>query len=363
MATSMQPRFLNLKPSLYGFTLVRNAIKYDYPLYESLMSMQNLVDKIFIALGDCDEDDETLKLISTIPSNISIAIQNTIWDMSLKRGHVLSAETNKALSFLKATVGIGAGIGNLQSAWGLYLQADEVLHESENQQLLADLALAEEGGYDAISFRYLHFWQSHYAVAISKQWYPREVRAIKLDSSIASYGDAQGFSGATKIFYSDVTVYHYGHVRDPKKYFSKTTNFHALYSSGNALLKKIKKEERGIEHHSTLRFLGPHPKIMKERIERIEGLYKFQNKKDRMFYLSEKIADDTICERAEAKLICGVKKYFSTTSFIINPKWWERLLTWNFTPIKSKSKLASHWPAKYQMIFFLAARGIGFKQD
>jgi hypothetical protein len=174
---------------LFGFTLLRNGVKYDYSFKESLLSLAPLVEKIYLALdkGDDTTEEEIKKFpfIKIIPST---------WDMNLKKGLVLSVETNKALEALRADH------GQEDEAWGIYLQADEALHEDDYEILKRDIEKAQSEGCDAISFRYLHFWQTHHHVAISRKWYPHEIRAIKLKTPIESWGDAQGFRNYKKIF-------------------------------------------------------------------------------------------------------------------------------------------------------------------
>ena len=49
-----------------GFTFVRNAIKYDYPVVESIMSILPVVDEFIVSVGN--SDDQTLSLIQSISS-------------------------------------------------------------------------------------------------------------------------------------------------------------------------------------------------------------------------------------------------------------------------------------------------------
>lgn len=102
-------------------------------------------------------------------------------------GQILSQQTNIALDALRAAH------GSEDDAWGVYLQCDELIHEDEVARIKEDIE-----------------------VALSKRWYPHEVRAIKLKSDIKSFGDAQGFSGVTKSYESECRILHYGHVREAR---------------------------------------------------------------------------------------------------------------------------------------------------
>src|SRR5690606_11811546 len=119
-----------------------------------------------------------------------------------------------------------------RGGWAILLQADEVLHEADLNQLKQDIILAEAEGKDCLSLRYLHFWKSHYQVAYEKRWYPQEIRVIKLDSDIWNYGDGQTFSGQVGVYDSDVAVFHYGHVREEDKYQQKMQAQRELHYKG-----------------------------------------------------------------------------------------------------------------------------------
>ncbi len=38
-----------------GFTIVRNAVRYDYPIVESIRSLLPLVDEMVVAIGDSED--------------------------------------------------------------------------------------------------------------------------------------------------------------------------------------------------------------------------------------------------------------------------------------------------------------------
>ncbi|HQV00187.1 MAG TPA: glycosyltransferase family 2 protein, partial [Bacteroidia bacterium] len=77
-----------------GFTFIRNAITYDYPIIEAITSILPICDELIIAVGN--SDDNTLALIESINSP-KIKIIETVWDDNLRQGgHVLAVETNKA---------------------------------------------------------------------------------------------------------------------------------------------------------------------------------------------------------------------------------------------------------------------------
>src|SRR4029078_955862 len=97
-------------------TFVKNAIKYGYPVVESIRSILPVVDEMVVCLGD--SEDETNTLIESIDSN-KIKIIHSVWDSNLREGgKVLAVETNKAMD---ATA--------TDADWLFYIQADEAVHE------------------------------------------------------------------------------------------------------------------------------------------------------------------------------------------------------------------------------------------
>ena len=66
-----------------GFTFVRNAVKYDYPVKEAISSVLPLCDEFIVCLGH--SDDETEALVRSLKSD-KIRIIPSVWDDSLREG-------------------------------------------------------------------------------------------------------------------------------------------------------------------------------------------------------------------------------------------------------------------------------------
>ena len=99
-----------------GFSFVKNAIIYDYPVVEAIRSILPICDEFVVAVGK--SDDETLELIRSIDPE-KIRIVETVWDESLREGgRVLAIETDKAFKAISK-----------DSDWAFYMQGDEVVHE------------------------------------------------------------------------------------------------------------------------------------------------------------------------------------------------------------------------------------------
>lgn len=244
-----------------GFTFVRNAVQYDYPIVEAITSILPLCDEFVVALGN--STDSTRELIQSIVSP-KIKIIDTIWDDSLREGgQTFAIETNKAFESISA-----------DSDWAFYIQADEVVHEKYHETIhMAMNKYRDDKRVEGLLFNYIHFYGSYDYVGDAYRWYRREVRIIKNDKSITSYKDAQGFRKKPNIKINakliDAWVYHYGWVRDPRKMQGKRRSFNHFYFDDEWIEKNVGKAESFdySEIDALRRFDGTHPKIMQPRIE------------------------------------------------------------------------------------------------
>ena len=77
-----------------GFSFIKNAVKFDYPVKESVLSLLPLVDEYVMAVGN--SEDDTRALIAGIESD-KIKIIDTVWDDTVREGgRILAIETQKA---------------------------------------------------------------------------------------------------------------------------------------------------------------------------------------------------------------------------------------------------------------------------
>jgi hypothetical protein len=242
-----------------GFTFVRNAVKFDYPVVEAIGSVLPLCDEFIIALGN--SEDTTRELITSISSD-KIKIIDTIWDESIREGgSVLALETDKAMDAVSS-----------DSDWAFYIQADEVIHERYHPAIREGMEKwKDDHMIEGLLFNYLHFFGSYDFTATSRDWYRREVRIIRKDPGIRSYKDAQGFrkeGRKLKVKPLEAWVYHYGWVKAPSFQQAKMESFHKHWHDDSWMKKHIYgSEEFEYNTQSGLKkFEGTHPELMKQRI-------------------------------------------------------------------------------------------------
>ena len=244
-----------------GFTFVRNAVKYDYPVVESITSILPIVEEFIVSVGNCN--DGTLQLIESINSP-KIKIVHSTWDDSLKEGgRVLAVETDKALAHVPAAYD-----------WAFYLQADEVVHEKDLNNIVAAASkYADNKNVEGLLFKYIHFYGTYDYIGDSRRWYSHEIRLIRNNGNIISYQDAQGFrtrqGKKLQVKEIDAHIYHYGWVRHPNKHFEKIVDFSAFWN-GEGYNPPPHKEENMFDFlkdaDSLARFKGSHPAVMQQRI-------------------------------------------------------------------------------------------------
>ncbi len=251
-----------------GFTLVRNAMLYDYPIVEAIQSILPLCDEVVVAVGK--SDDETLALIQNIPSD-KVRIIETVWDDALRKGgKVLAAETNKA----KAAISPDAD-------WAFYIQGDEILHESFIPVIRSGMEQwLNDKRVEGLLFHYRHFYGSYDFIGDSPRWYPKEVRIIRNDTAIYSFRDAQGFRKASRplrVKQLAAFIYHYGWVKDPRHQQAKQKTFNKLWHDDDWVDKNVSKlDEFDYSNVDALkRFDGTHPQVMQKRVEQMNWKFSF----------------------------------------------------------------------------------------
>lgn len=251
-----------------GFTIIRNALKYDYPVIESINSILPICDEFIVAVGK--SEDNTLELIKSINSP-KIKIIETLWDDSLREGgKVLAIETNKAFD----------AIGD-EFDWCFYIQSDEIVHENDHQKIREALEKNKDATeIDGLLFNYIHFYASYDYIGVSKAWYRKEIRVIRNDKSIRSFKDAQGFrKQGNKLIVKqiDASIYHYGWVKHPSFQMAKQQNFNKLWHSDSWMKKNIAdaKEYDYTRADIIKKFKGIHPEVMHERIQKMNWKLNF----------------------------------------------------------------------------------------
>ncbi len=246
--------------TISGFTMVRNATRFYFPIKESILSILPIVDEFVIALGKGDENDKTEEEILSIGSP-KIKIIHRIWDESrFLNSAVFRDETNAALK-------------ECTGDWCFYIQADEVVHENDLKEI-KDVCQKHlyNKEVEGILFNYLHFWGDYNHYLPFHGWYKNEMRIIRNNPEIISYKDAQSFrkkdNSKLKVARSNAHIYHYGWVRPPDRMKSKKKEHDSIHRGKTNTEQII--TYQGFDYGPLGRiplFKGTHPKVMNEKIK------------------------------------------------------------------------------------------------
>jgi glycosyltransferase involved in cell wall biosynthesis len=257
--------------TISGFTFVKNGEILEYPFIESIRSILPICDEVVVVVGDSDDNTKARILALNEPK---INIIDSVWDPALRKGgQVLAQQTNIALDHIKGD-------------WGLYIQADEVLHE---RYIPAIQAAAKKNLNDSrvegLLFAYRHFYGSYDYVGLSRDWYRHEIRIVRNLPHIRSYKDAQGFrtiaNRKLRVKSVEAEMYHYGWVRSPLAQQKKKEMVNPLWHDDQWMAENVFGGDkfRYNRREWLSLFEGTHPKVMQDRIEKMNWKFPYDANK------------------------------------------------------------------------------------
>ena len=242
---------------LSGFTIVRNAVTLDYPIVSAIRSILDICDEVVVNVGR--SDDGTRELVAGIDDR-RVRILDSVWDLSQGSG-ALAFETNRAMAACRGE-------------WGVYIQADEVLHETGAVILARKMREWEaDPRVEGLLVDYLHFYGDVGTLATNRHWYRREVRVVRLGRGhdIRSFQDAQGFRVGAELRRvraraTGAAMFHYGWARAPHSVLQKVTMSREMFAWA--------RDRAGSDHQAPQlewtpllrRFKGAHPRAAAEWI-------------------------------------------------------------------------------------------------
>jgi hypothetical protein len=252
-----------------GFTIIRNAVKFDFPIIEAIESILPLCNELVVVVGN--SDDGTLALIKNIESP-KIRVIESVWDDGKREGgRTFAIETDRAFQAVSS-----------DSDWAFYIQADEVVHEKYHSSIRAAmLRYKDDQRVEGFLFDYKHFYGSYDYVGDSWQWYRREIRIIKNNKKIFSYRDAQGFrkqpNEKLNVKLIEASIYHYGWVKDPRTMQKKVEGYFKYYYTDDQIKANVVlADEYDFGKIDSLSlFTDTHPTVMMKRINRLNWKFNY----------------------------------------------------------------------------------------
>ncbi|OGD78357.1 MAG: hypothetical protein A2Y64_00080 [Candidatus Coatesbacteria bacterium RBG_13_66_14] len=245
-----------------GFSFVRNALENDYPVVEAVRSVLPLCDEFQLVVAD--STDGTLDFLRAELADPRVVISEAPWDESSRTGgRILARLTDAALE-------------RCSGDWGLYVQADEAIHERYHPAVRA--CLEHHLGDDDVQgllFRFRHFYGGYHTIHTGRKWYRREVRVIRLGIGLKSWGDAMGFRfpdgrKPAVVWAADAEVFHYGWARSEESFRVKQRSFTRLYVADDAELEgNLTRPDEPVYKNSCylVPFSGTHPAPTARRLQ------------------------------------------------------------------------------------------------
>lgn len=243
-----------MKISLFSF--LRNGVKLGYPFEESIQSAMPLADEFVIALGpsDADEQGGTRAVLQRLQAeHAKLRVIEVQWNETMKtKGFVYGQQKMLAQS-------------QCSGDWAFYLEADEVLHEEDLDQI--DTAMRRHllnPSVEALVFDYHHFFGSPQWLAKSPGWYRRapriirnNLRVVALDGLFWNVVESNQRLRWPRAALAQGRVFHYGHVRPIEAMNQKQ---HAVERYWDKAPKDFKRYD--IDPEVLVRFEGRHPAVM-----------------------------------------------------------------------------------------------------
>jgi glycosyltransferase involved in cell wall biosynthesis len=242
-----------------GLTIVRDIEIMDYPALEAIRSVLPLCDEFVVVVGR--SEDATLERIQSL-GDPRLRILETEWDPRLRRGgEVLSQQTN-------------LGLQHCTGDWVFYIQADEVLHERYLERVRERMRrFLTDPRVEGLWFRYRHFYGTYWAYQDNRRrWYRRQVRIVRRDPNIVSWGDAMDFrhrdGSKLRSRSAGAEIYHYGWVKRPTRMLEKKRRLDRLWYSDEEIEKRYGSlvSYSYPDRYFLVPFRGTHPAVMQERV-------------------------------------------------------------------------------------------------
>jgi len=248
---------------LAGTTFVRNAIQFDYNIIETITCLLECCDRVFVV--DAGSDDGTTELIEAIDNPNLVLIKRTKEEWDAQQG---TGQT-KLCYFTDIAIEAAMSEG---FEYHIYIQADEILHESSYPEIRKAIAT----GAEAFLTTRVNLWQDAYhQLNVPQERKPCSTEIIRLAKTIyRSHGDAESLAVpyAESYHLKGIEIWHYGFIRKKEVMKDKIINMQCNVFEMQDYDKKLNDCD---VFDSTLWFNDddlelinkPHPKIMKEWVK------------------------------------------------------------------------------------------------
>ena len=243
-----------------GLTIIRNGVRLNYPFIEAIRSALSICDEYVVVAGD--SDDETLEYLAALDDK-RVRVIHTEWSPLVNpRKYLLAQQTN-------------IGLGFCRGKWCLYLQGNEILHESDLPRLRGLMEThADNPEVEAMLVERLDFWSDyHHYIPVYPRRYKYTARIIR--PNIGTYSIRDGMSFAVFDDFSTrgrypqsidtgADLYRYGYVHSVEQQAQKFAD--AVHKSDADVNAAQDYFYTFYPRQFIAQFEGSHPAVMAERI-------------------------------------------------------------------------------------------------
>lgn len=246
--------------TLGGSLFIRNAIRFDYCVIESICSLLGVCDHVVVL--ECSSDDETLKLLRSISSPKLSIYSDAPWAVAPDCSR-LSMLANLAKE-------------RVDARYHFMLQADEVIHESSYPVIERYIKNRID---HSVSVRRINFYgdsNRHVRYDIPMHEKPCDDHPTRLgDIELNALGDGESIEKINDVFDENIIVCHYGFVRDGLKLVNRTVeSLKWFHSHPQADIRFNQMQADGQYRYSDIMrddqlqsYQGTHPKVIQHWLE------------------------------------------------------------------------------------------------
>ena len=250
--------------TISGFTFIRNAVQFDYPVVEAITSVLPIVDEFIVNVGK--SDDGTLALVQSIETS-KLKIIETEWDETLRKdGKLFGMQQDIALS-------------HCTGDWAILVQGDEVLHEDDYPEIQHAMErYLPHREVLGLVLKVLHFKGDYWS--LDPWMYRKATRIIRNHCGLRSAPDGCDFrterknqmikSGPYRQLIK-ARIFHYGYARQ-SHFLKKKLQYQISHHEGDEL------SDAEITLRATIAsaypmydilkdYKGTHPRVMATRIQ------------------------------------------------------------------------------------------------
>ena len=245
-----------------AFTFIKNGELLGYPFLQSINSILPIVDEFVINVGK--SEDNTLDLIKSIPSS-KIRIIESIWNNQMQDQGYVYAQQKMIAQF------------NCSGDWAFYIEADEVYHEDELNQIKKSMQEnVDDKSVEALVFNFNHFYGNGNSILNSPGWYRSEARIIR--NSIRSYAtdglfwlvlDSNKKGRYPTAKHTGASCFHYGWVRSEAQMNLKSSKVQKYWGKTPTKIDYSQMDQSIIK-----KFNDTHPKVIEDWLPKERSLFK-----------------------------------------------------------------------------------------